>query len=221
VAVSQASAEPAQSSIREFTYITYRAPAPPLAGCTAPDDNPKDATAFLRADWEMVGTYNLTLSTFKAPSNVATGFQSALNSATGTWEATDLPDVFGTVTPTTDRPRQRLDGKNMVGFAKGAGGAVGITRFWIDTSTDTVVEFDILLSSNFPWSTDLNGAVDDCSGTLGAFDVQAVFTHELGHPVGLEHVTNDAQTMYGFVATGETRKRSLEAGDLAGVNGKY
>jgi hypothetical protein len=222
VSVSQASAEPAQSSVRGFTYITYRAPAPPLRGCSLPEDDPNDATAFLRADWDMVGTYNLTLSTFKAPSNVATSFQSALNGATGTWEATDLPNnAFGTVTATTDRPRQRLDGQNMIAFAKGAGGAVGIIRFWIDTSTDTVVEFDILLSSNFPWSTDLNGAVDDCSGTPGAFDVQAVLTHELGHPVGLEHVTNDAQTMYGFVATGETHKRSLEAGDLAGVNGKY
>src|SRR4029453_9188571 len=95
------------------------------------------------------------------------------------------------------------------------------SRFWIDTSTDTVEEFDILLSSNFPWSTALNGAVASCSGTAGAFDVQAVLTHELGHPVGLEHVTSDAQTMYGFVATGETRKRSLEPGGLAGVNGKY
>jgi hypothetical protein len=221
VSVAQASAKPAQSSVRGFTYITHRAPAPPLAGCTAPADAPNDPNAFLRADWRMMGRYTLTRSTFKAPPNVATGFASALNAATGTWEATDLPNVFRTVTPTADKPRQKRDGENIVGFANGAAGALGVTRFWIDTSTDTVEEFDILLNLNFPWSTALNGAVNGCSGTAGAFDVQAVLTHELGHPVGLEHVTNDAQTMFGFVATGETRKRSLEAGDLAGVNGKY
>jgi hypothetical protein len=67
----------------------------------------------------------------------------------------------------------------------------------------------------------LDGPIEACgSGTAGAFDVQAVLTNELGHPVGLEHVTKDAQTMYGFVATDETRRRTLAGGDLAGVNGK-
>lgn len=226
VAVSQAAAQPRMSSVREFTYITYRAPTPRLAECTT---SSSDNGAYALAGWKMRSSpkYDLTLSTMGVPTfaaGIAT-FKDALNGAVGAWEATDFSDRFGSVTEASVRPRQKFDGQNLVAFARGGRGAVGITRFWVDSQTDTVLEFDVLLNSNYPWSTALNGAVDDCSGTTGAFDVQAVLTHELGHPVGLEHVSadvaNDAQTMYPYVATGETRKRSLANGDLAGINLQY
>ena len=219
VAVSQVPAQPAQGSVREHVYITYRAPAPPLGACTAPIDQNLQ-TAYVPAPWEIGSTLNVTLSTYTVPSTVGGSFQTALNGAIGAWEATDFPNTgFGGVTSSSARPRQRLDGQNVVGFGR-IGSAVGLTRFWVDTN-DNVVEFDTLLNSKYRWSTALNGNVELCSGTPGAFDVQAVLTHELGHPVGLEHVNNDVQTMYPFVATGETRKRTLASGDITGVNSKY
>ena len=55
VSVSQASAEPAQSSVRDFTYITYRAPAPPLAECDGPFDNPTAVVISMVEGGEMGG----------------------------------------------------------------------------------------------------------------------------------------------------------------------
>jgi hypothetical protein len=220
LSVSQASAEPAQSSVREYVYITYRAPAPPLGACAAPSDS-DSSSAYALAPWKISPTLDVTLSTQNVPSSVGSGFQTALNAAIGTWEGTQVPNnAFGSVTASNVRPRQRLDGTNLVGFGH-IGSAVGSTRFWVYTATGTVAEFDTLLNSNYPWSTASSGNVEDCSGTPGAFDVQAVLTHELGHPIGLEHVDNDVQTMYPFVGTGETRKRTLADGDTTGVNLQY
>jgi len=221
VSVSQAAAGPAQGSVREHVYITHRAPAPPLGACTAPSDS-DSASAFDLAPWDISSTLNVTLSTLNVPSSVGTGgFGSALSGAISAWEATDLPSsAFGSVTQSSVRPRQRLDGQNIVGFGR-IGSAVGLTRFFVDTSDNSVIEFDTLLNSKYPWSTAGATSETGCTGTPGAFDVRSVLTHELGHPVGLEHFDNDVQTMYPFVATGETRKRTLALGDTAGANSKY
>jgi hypothetical protein len=220
VSVSQAAAGRAHGSVREHVSITHRAPAPPLGACTTPNDT-DSASAFELAPWDISSTLNVTLSTLNVPSSVGTnGFGSALPGAIGAWEATDLPSsAFGSVTQSSVRPRQRLDGQNIIGFGR-IGSAVGLTRFWISAADNSVIEFDTLLNPKYPWSTAGATSETGCVGT-GEFDVQAVLTHELGHPVGLEHFDNDVQTMYPFVATGETRKRTLAAGDTNGANTKY
>ncbi len=54
-------------------------------------------------------------------------------------------------------------------------------------------------------------------------DYQNIATHEFGHAVGLGHPedTCTEETMYAFAAFNETKKRTLEAGDIAGVNDLY
>jgi hypothetical protein len=212
---------PARGPVREYVSITYRAPAPPLGACTAPSDA-DSASAFALAPWRISPTLDVTLSTKGVPSSVGVGgFEAALDDAIGTWERTDLPNTaFARLSSASIKPLQRLDGTNIVGFGR-IGNAVGITRFWVDSSTGSVIEFDTVLNVGYPWSTSSSGNIENCSGTPGAFDVQAVLTHELGHPVGLEHVDNDVQTMYAYVGTGETRKRTLAAGDVAGADTKY
>ncbi|MCK4367642.1 MAG: matrixin family metalloprotease [Thermoplasmata archaeon] len=55
-------------------------------------------------------------------------------------------------------------------------------------------------------------------------DFENVATHELGHRVGLADLYNaksSEQTMYGYADYGETKKRTLEAGDIVGVQALY
>ncbi len=50
-------------------------------------------------------------------------------------------------------------------------------------------------------------------------DLQNIATHELGHTVGLSDLYNRCleETMYGYSSEGETSKRSLNPGDIAGL----
>jgi hypothetical protein len=60
------------------------------------------------------------------------------------------------------------------------------------------------------------------SKTPGTF-VGANYTHEIGHAAGLDHPANTCtqETMYAYVDFGETHKRTLNNGDIAGINSLY
>lgn len=57
----------------------------------------------------------------------------------------------------------------------------------------------------------------------GVMDLQNIITHELGHSGGLGHPESTCvdETMYAFASAGETKKRTLNAGDIAGINNLY
>jgi predicted Zn-dependent protease len=58
-------------------------------------------------------------------------------------------------------------------------------------------------------------------------DLQNIATHELGHGFGLADLYNTQsqtqilQTMYGYASLGETMKRDLASGDIAGIRALY
>ena len=55
-------------------------------------------------------------------------------------------------------------------------------------------------------------------------DVQDIATHEIGHTLVLNDLyqsQNYYQTMYGYSDYGETYKRTLESGDIAGLQVLY
>ncbi len=62
------------------------------------------------------------------------------------------------------------------------------------------------------------------NGEAGKMDFENIDTHELGHSVGLYDLFTEAcseDTMYGFAATGETKKSTLEGGDITGIINLY
>jgi len=78
-----------------------------------------------------------------------------------------------------------------------------------------IVESDIVFDDiSFDWST---------TGAAGKMDFENIAMHELGHALGLGHANSGCteETMYEYAVNGETKKRSLNTGDIKGVNSLY
>ena len=83
------------------------------------------------------------------------------------------------------------------------------------------LDFDMIMNSLHKWGIDPD---DEGSLTIREYDVQNIVTHEVGHVVGLADLydeTNSELTMYGYGRKGETKKISLEIGDILGCQELY
>lgn len=139
------------------------------------------------------------------------------------WEDESGSDIFGdgsltganlvadTVTP---------DGQNEIYFADIADpNAIAVTITWGifsgKPSDRVLVEWDQVYDDfTFDWAND---------GDPTKMDFENIATHEVGHAMGLSHPDNSCieETMYAFASDGETKKRTLEAGDITGINKLY
>ena len=114
------------------------------------------------------------------------------------------------------------DGINLVGWSSIGGSTIALTWLWasyIPGNYDSfrITETDMEFDNSKSWSA-------QPSGVAGRFDVQNIGTHEAGHTFGLGDMydpEDSEQTMYGYGATGETKKRTLEWGDQAGIRTLY
>ena len=110
----------------------------------------------------------------------------------------------------------KLNYKNEVFFGDyEQNGVIAVTSVWGTTSGPPsqreIVEWDQLYDLDFAWST---------SGDLDSMDFENIATHEIGHATGMGHPDNSCteETMYYQASVGETKKRSLNAGDITGIN---
>ena len=140
------------------------------------------------------------------------------------WEDAAEADILGGGSSTDETLVADLDSpdnKNEVYFADiDYQGAIGITIIWGifggPPPFRELVEWDQVYDDvDFDWSS---------SGEDGKMDFENIATHELGHSIGLADLYTDAcseQTMYGNAVEGETKKRTLEAGDVIGASNLY
>jgi hypothetical protein len=127
-----------------------------------------------------------------------------------------LPSLVRGVTADSDSP----DGKNEVLFGSiDEPGVIAVTIVWGvfggPPKSRQLVEWDMVFNQDdFAWSTD---------GAAGTMDFENISTHELGHSFGLGHPDDTCieETMYAYADYGETKKRDLNAGDIAGANELY
>ncbi|MEK6909620.1 MAG: matrixin family metalloprotease, partial [Candidatus Aenigmatarchaeota archaeon] len=112
------------------------------------------------------------------------------------------------------------DGQNEVYFGDvGSQGAIAVTIVWGifagPPSQRQLVEWDqVYDQADFDWSA---------TGEAGKMDFENIATHEIGHSDGMGHPDDSCteETMYRFAAAGETKKRTLNAGDIAGIQVLY
>lgn len=123
----------------------------------------------------------------------------------------------GTLAADTASP----DGQNEVYFADvSTSGTIAVTIVWGIFSGPTfqrkLVEWDqVYDDQDYDWSS---------SGEAGKMDFENIATHELGHSKGLDDLYSlscPEETMYGYAASGETKKRDLNSGDITGISQLY
>jgi len=175
---------------------------------------------------------------------------SSVQEAFGTWLGSNqkLP---GLTFDTTRGARVTLepDGKNTILVApitlRGHEHDLAVTLTYSDENTGAIVEADIVINSEHAFrvlnkNEGDNGDASDAAGqhqrrsscaaggssamrcSDGAYDLQNVVTHEVGHFFGLgEELNDDGATMYYCTSRCETHKRALTRVDTDSISGLY
>lgn len=149
--------------------------------------------------------------------------QSLLATSLDTWDSQVTYEVFGNQSSSTvdvANIGSIANNVNEVAFANIAqSNVIAVTYvwgiFWGPTFQRKLVEWDMVFDdTDFAWSF---------TGEAGKMDFQNIATHEIGHAAGLGHPSDSCteETMYRFGANGETKKRDLNTGDIAGIKALY
>lgn len=106
--------------------------------------------------------------------------------------------------------------ENLLAFSKEFQNASALTRVFFD-ERDRITEADIVLNPNQQFSSDL---------TFDTYDLESIFTHEIGHLLGLEHSYMGSSVMFDGVPKNglyETAgfSRELSADDVTKLRSLY
>jgi len=173
------------------------------------------------ARWKTVE--NFVVSTTIANGPNGNTYLDQIGYALDNWEAAAGTTIFGTGTVGSvdfDLIGSAINDVNEVTFGPIADpGVIAVTFVWGVFGGPVVgrelVEWDMILDdADFTWSS---------SGEAGKMDFWNIFAHESGHAAGLGHPSNSCtdETMYAYAGLGETKKRTLNAGDVAGISALY
>jgi len=143
---------------------------------------------------------------------------SAISTSAETWDVATSSELFKDIYKVNYSLQYGTqDFKNVISFGNyPQENVIGVTSIWYTRRGKQIVEFDILFDTDFTWG--------DATVDPSVMDLQNIATHELGHAVGLGDLYDTVcaeETMYGYSDYGETKKRDLNDGDIAGIKSLY
>ena len=164
---------------------------------------------------------NPPVSYFINPSGVSldpTFVGNAIRSAAETWDDATSKELFNDAsTVDATAPWGIADSQNVLTWGNyPQAGVIAVARYWIDSETKSIAEFDIMFDTDYTWG--------DAESNSSLMDVQNIATHELGHGIGLSDVYKvpcSTVTMYGYSNNGDIAKRTLEPSDITGLQTLY
>jgi len=210
--------------VQGYMFIDFKKAAAKPSGPPKPGNNTSTCYAFLSsgAKWKQTEQYTLNPANADGinDSVVASNIAGSLNA----WDAQVAFPIFssGNLTASTlVADTVSPDNVNEVYFSSIDGtGSIAVTIVWGvfsgPPSGRKLIEWDMVFDdAEFAFgNADINAAV---------MDLLSIATHESGHAAGMDHPDGSCteETMYAYASTGETKKRTLNSGDIAGIKSLY
>ena len=228
-AVAVVSAKPGKpvrpEKLDQVIFMHPVAPDKPGKPPAPPGKPPTEEEEKVLDYYELWGGYLAKTANYRINPNVNLvtpgGPIEAVNSAAEAWDAVTADDLFK-YAGTTEKRWYAEDGQNTVSWVKFTPrNYIAVAVMWYDPETLIIWEFDIVFNTFQKWGID---PVKEDGVTIGAFDIQNIATHEFGHLVGLDDLYDEIYselTMYGYSSKGETKKCTLEEGDISGAQFLY
>ena len=198
-----------------YAFVLRAKAHPSQSGASAAGGKPPKACYSRIGFPAWAGAEPWKVNTNSAPASVSSTMLSGMEAGIGAWESASGANIFGSASiDDSSHANPSADGQNVVEFGNAGGaGTVAVTYVW-GSRRVAIYEWDMIFGDNWEWSD---------GGSPTAFDFLNVATHEIGHAAGLDHPANTCtqETMYAYVDFGETHKRTLNNGDIAGINSLY
>ena len=172
------------------------------------------------------------ISNHGVPGVQATDLRDAVGRAFASWKAIPNTSISSQFAGFTQASSLGDDNMTVIGFANrpDLDRVLGSTSFTVDIVSGEIVDADIFLNSSFAWSV-------APGGDPGAYDVESIALHEIGHLHGLGHsALGETQLMGGSnrlvlaaeatmfpvaFSAGSVNARTPRADDIAGISDLY
>ena len=208
----------------EFTHQPNHKPAGSASGSST-------CFAYLSQGAKWKNTEPYVLDTANADGMSASFVENITATSLETWDLQVAFDIFGnrnTSAFVDGADTSAPDNKNEIFFGDiSSPGVIASTTVWGifsgPPSGRKLVEFDAVFDDiDFFWGN--AGPTSETSlGNTSIMDYWNVAVHEFGHATGMAHPSDSCteESEYRFTTEGETKKRTLNAGDIEGIKKLY